>query len=435
MFVDEARIYLEAGRGGDGAVAFRREKYVPRGGPSGGDGGHGGDVVLRVDAGLSTLMDFRQKTHFRAQPGDSGGPSNRFGRQGEDLVIRVPPGTMVMTEDGGLLADLTTPDQEYVAARGGRGGRGNARFASSTHRVPRMAERGQPGEAFWIRLELTLLADVGLVGFPNAGKSTLISRVSAARPRVADYPFTTLVPNLGVVARWGEPFVIADVPGLIEGAHTGAGLGHAFLRHLKRTRFLLHLVDCSPLSGRDPIDDYETIRHELTAFSADLAGRPELVVGTKQDLTGADERLRALRRHLDVPVYGISAVTGHGVAELMHEVARVLRETPVPEAERPMPVVQLQVRGIEVSREDDGGWRLLGDAEERASMTQWGNLEAEEYLAEYLRRRGVGPLLRRAGVEDGSAVRIGPGVFIYGDGSLMPQAVAERLPGPTPPRR
>jgi GTP-binding protein len=435
MFVDEARIYLEAGRGGDGAVAFRREKYVPRGGPSGGDGGHGGDVVLRVDAGLSTLMDFRQKTHFRAQPGDSGGPSNRFGRQGEDLVIRVPPGTMVMTEDGGLLADLTTPDQEYVAARGGRGGRGNARFASSTHRVPRMAERGQPGQALWIRLELTLLADVGLVGFPNAGKSTLISRVSAARPRVADYPFTTLVPNLGVVARWGEPFVIADVPGLIEGAHTGAGLGHAFLRHLKRTRFLLHLVDCSPLSGRDPIDDYETIRHELTAFSADLAGRPELVVGTKQDLTGADERLQALRRHLDVPVYGISAVTGHGVAELMNEVARVLRETPVPEAERPMPVVQLQVRGIEVSREDDGGWRLLGDAEERASMTQWGNLEAEEYLAEYLRRRGVGPLLRRAGVEDGSAVRIGPGVFIYGDGSLMPQAVAERLPGPTPPRR
>ncbi|MGC8489248.1 MAG: Obg family GTPase CgtA, partial [Clostridia bacterium] len=342
---------------------------------------------------------------------------------------------MVMTEDGGLLADLTTPDQEYVAARGGRGGRGNARFASSTHRVPRMAERGQPGEALWIRLELTLLADVGLVGFPNAGKSTLISRVSAARPRVADYPFTTLVPNLGVVARWGEPFVIADVPGLIEGAHTGAGLGHAFLRHLKRTRFLLHLVDCSPLSGRDPIDDYETIRHELTAFSADLARRPELVVGTKQDLTGADERLQALRRHLDVPVYGISAVTGHGVAELMNEVARILRETPVPEAERPMPVVQLQVRGIEVSREDDGGWRLLGDAEQRASMTQWGNLEAEEYLAEYLRRRGVGPLLRRAGVEDGSAVRIGPGVFIYGDGSLMPQAVAERLPGPTPPRR
>lgn len=435
MFVDEARIHLEAGRGGDGAVAFRREKYVPRGGPSGGDGGKGGDIILRVDPGLSTLMDFRQKTQFRAQPGENGGTSNRFGRQGEDLVIPLPPGTMVMTDDGRLLADLTTPDQEFVAARGGRGGRGNARFASSTHRVPRMAERGHPGEEAWIRLELTLLADVGLVGFPNAGKSTLISRVSAARPRVADYPFTTLVPNLGVVARFGEPFVIADVPGLIEGAHEGAGLGHAFLRHLKRTRILLHLVDCSPLSGRDPRQDYETIRRELTAFSPELAGRPEIVVGTKQDLTDAEERLFELRTRLAVPVHGISAVTGEGVSDLMAEVARVLRETPIPEAERPLPVVETRIRGVEVAREDDGSWRLLGDADERASMTQWGNLEAEEYLAEYLRRRGVGPLLRRAGVEEGSEVRVGPGAFIYTEGSLMPAVLWDRLRSAPPPRR
>ncbi|MCL5967077.1 MAG: GTPase ObgE [Firmicutes bacterium] len=433
MFVDEARIRIEAGRGGDGAVAFRREKYVPRGGPSGGDGGKGGDVVLRVDAGLSTLMDFRHETQFRAPSGDSGGPSNRSGRQGEDLYIAVPPGTMVMTDDGRLLADLTTPGQTYVAARGGRGGRGNARFASSTHRVPRMAERGQPGEELFIRLELTLLADVGLVGFPNAGKSTLISRVSAARPRVADYPFTTLVPNLGVVARYGAPFVIADVPGLIEGAHEGAGLGHAFLRHLKRTRLLLHLVDCSPFSGRDPVADYETIRGELEAFSTTLRERPEIVVGTKQDLTGAHDRLLALRERLAVPVFGISAVTGQGVAELMGETARRLREIPVPETDLPMPVVEPRVRGLEVAR-DDGAWRLLGDAEERASMTQWGNLEAEEYLAEYLRRRGAGPLLRRAGVEDGARVQVGPGLFIYAEGSLMPERLWDRLQEEASPR-
>jgi GTP-binding protein len=433
VFVDEARIRIEAGRGGDGAVAFRREKYVPRGGPSGGDGGKGGDVVLKVDAGLSTLMDFRHETQFRAPAGDPGGPSDRSGRQGEDLVIPVPPGTMVMTDDGRLLADLTTPGQTYVAARAGRGGRGNARFASSTHRVPRMAERGQPGEELFIRLELTLLADVGLVGFPNAGKSTLISRVSAARPRVADYPFTTLVPNLGVVARYGEPFVIADVPGLIEGAHEGAGLGHAFLRHLKRTRLLLHLVDCSPLSGRDPVNDYETIRGELHAFSATLEQQPEIVVATKQDLTGADEGLKALRDHLDVPVFAISAVTGQGVAELMGETARRLREIPAPAADLPMPVVEPRVRGLEVAQ-DEGLWRLLGDAEERASMTQWGNLEAEEYLAEYLRRRGAGPLLRRAGVEEGAKVQVGPGLFVYTEGALMPEILWNRLQEETAPR-
>src|SRR5579875_603379 len=435
MFVDEARIHLEAGRGGAGVVASRREKYVPRGGPSGGDGGKGGDVILKVDSGLSTLMDFRQKTHFKPTAGENGGPANRLGRQCEDLAIVVPPGTLVMTDDGRLLADLTAPGQQYVAARGGRGGRGNARFASSTHRTPRMAERGQPGEALWIRLELTLLADVGLVGFPNAGKSTLISRVSAARPRVADYPFTTLVPNLGVVARYGEPFVIADVPGLVEGAHRGAGLGHAFLRHLKRTRLLLHLVDCSPLSDRDPVADYETIRRELTAFSPDLAARPEIVVATKQDLTGAEERLRALRKRLRAPIHGISAVTGQGVAELMADVAETLRATPMPEPPRPLPVVETRMRGLEVAHEDDGGWRLLGDAEERASMTQWGNLEAEQYLAEYLRRRGVGPLLRRAGVEEGAEVRVGPGVFIYTDGSLTPGTLPDRTGGASPPRR
>lgn len=433
MFVDEARIYLEAGRGGDGAVAFRREKYVPQGGPSGGDGGRGGDIVLRVDSGLSTLMDFRQKTHFRAAHGEAGGASNRSGRHGPDLIIAVPPGTMVLTEDGRLLADLTAPGQEEVLARGGRGGRGNARFASSTHRVPRIAERGQPGEQLWVRLELTLLADVGLVGYPNAGKSTLISRVSQSRPRVADYPFTTLVPNLGVVAQYGAPFVIADVPGLIEGAHRGAGLGHTFLRHLKRTRLLLHLVDCSPLTGRDPVADYHAIRRELEAFSEELAARPEMVVATKQDLTGAAQGWEALAEQLEVPVYAVSAVTGQGVAELMGAVATRLQAMPPPAVERPLPVIRPRVRGLELAREDDGAWRLLGDAEERAAMTQWGSREAEEYLAEYLRRRGVGPMLRRAGLEDGTTVRIGPGVLVYGEGTLWPPSQWERAPHLAPP--
>jgi GTP-binding protein len=426
VFVDEARIYLEAGRGGDGAVAFRREKYVPRGGPSGGDGGKGGDIIFRVDPGLSTLMDFRHQTHFRAAHGESGGPSNRTGRSGADLVIPVPPGTMVWSETGELLADLTHPGQTEVLARGGRGGRGNARFASSTHRVPRMAERGQPGEQRWVRLELTLLADVGLVGYPNAGKSTLISRISQARPRVADYPFTTLVPHLGVVTGYGPPFVVADVPGLIEGAHRGAGLGITFLRHLKRTRLLLHLVDCSPATGRDPVADYQAIRRELGAFSADLAARPEIVVATKQDLPEAREAYEGLRMALPGPVYPISAVTGEGVGALMRAVATMLQRTPAPEAAHPLPVVRPRVRGLTVGRTEDGGWRLGGDVEDRAAMTQWGNLEAEEYLAEYLRRRGAPAVLAREGVPEGAAVQVGPGQLIFGEETLWPAALWER---------
>jgi GTP-binding protein len=421
VFIDEARIYLEAGQGGNGAISFRREKFVPNGGPAGGDGGDGGDIIFEVDSGLSTLMDFRHQRHYRAPAGENGGNNNCYGRAGESIVIRVPPGTLVYHDDDGrLLADLVDPGQRQVIAKGGRGGRGNSHFVSSVHRVPRIAERGQPGEGLWVRLELNLLADVGLVGFPNAGKSTLISRISSARPRIADYPFTTLVPNLGVVTTYGDTFVVADVPGLIEGAHTGLGLGHAFLRHLKRTRVLLHLVDMDPMTTRDPLIDYRIIEHELNAFSPDLAARPRLVVATKADLEGTAERIQQLATALaPLPVYSLSAVTGHGLDELMWALRAVLDRTPKPKSEPDTTtVLKPTVHGFDLVA-DEEGVRLIGDVEERAAMTYWGNVEAEEYFAEYLRRRGVPQLLRRREVETGTAVLIGEGRLLWREGELI----------------
>lgn len=419
MFIDEARIYVEGGRGGNGAIAFRREKYVPNGGPAGGDGGRGGDVVLVVESGLSTLMDFRHRRQFRAPGGEPGGNNNRYGKSGEDVVVRVPPGTLVFDDERGqLIADLTEPGERLVVAKGGRGGRGNSHFASSVHRAPRVAERGQPGEMRWLRLELNLLADVGLVGFPNAGKSTLVRTVSSARPRVADYPFTTLVPNLGVVTRYGEPFVMADVPGLIEGAHQGLGLGHTFLRHLQRTRLLLHLVDLDPLTARDPVTDYRIIEHELAAFSPALASRPRFVVGTKTDLAGSETRLEALREAIrPIPVWPLSAVTGEGLDALLWEVRKRLDQIPAPAREVPEMAVTPPVRGFELILEEEGA-RLRGDVEERAAMTYWGNHDAEEYFCEYLRRRGVPEALRREGVPDDTPVLVGEGRLRWQGGDL-----------------
>lgn len=425
MFIDEARIYLEAGRGGDGAVAFRREKYVPRGGPAGGDGGKGGDIIFVVDSGLNTLEDLRHRVHYRAESGTNGGNSKRSGAQGADLEVRVPEGTMVLTDEGQLLADLTEAGQRLVVARGGRGGKGNARFASSTHRVPRVAERGQPGQSFWVKIELTLLADVGLVGFPNAGKSTLISRMSQARPRIADYPFTTLIPHLGVVTEYGDPFVMADVPGIIEGAHTGAGLGHAFLKHLSRTRLLVHLLDLSPMTRRDPVNDYRIIRHELEQFSPALAIRPEVVVANKMDLTEAAARYGEIQAALGQPVLGISAVTGLGIPELGRLLAERLQQMPPLVTDRPPAVVRPKVTGFQLTTEDDGALRLIGDLEERAEMTRWGSREAEEYLIEYLRRRGVTDALRRRGAVPGQTVRVGPGEFRWLDDDLVRLEEAE----------
>lgn len=427
MFVDEASIFVQAGNGGNGSVAFRREKFVPNGGPAGGDGGRGGDVIFVVDSGLNTLTDFRQQRHFRAEHGDAGGTNRRHGSDGLDLVVKVPPGTLVKDEKGTVIADLTHPGESAVIAQGGRGGKGNVHFVSSTHRAPKVAERGEPGEAMWVSLELNLLADVGLVGFPNAGKSTLISAVSGARPKIADYPFTTLTPNLGVVTDYGDPFVMADVPGLIEGAHRGTGLGDTFLRHLRRTRLLVHLIDLNPDTGQDAVASYHAIVRELEAFSPDLAAKPVIVVGTKRDLPGSDAVLTALDEALaPQPVRAISAVTGLGMSELMWAVRRLLDEMPIPEILVPEPVEHPPTRGFRVIVEESNRVRIVGDVEQRASMTLWGQADAERYFCEYLRRRGVVQALRRARVANNAAVWIGDGLLFFRDDDITGELLDDR---------
>jgi GTP-binding protein len=329
MFVDEVRIHVTAGRGGDGVVSFRREKYVPHGGPDGGDGGHGGNVIIVASQRLTTLLDLRYQQRYRAEAGRPGEGSNRHGRTGADVTITVPVGTLVLDDETGeTVADLTQDGQRAVVAHGGRGGRGNSHFATPTNHVPTHAEQGTPAEDRWLRLELRLLADVGLVGFPNAGKSTLIAAVSSARPKIADYPFTTLVPNLGVVA-WAEDrsFVLADIPGLIEGAHAGKGLGFQFLRHIERTTFLLHLVDISEWATDDPINSFEVMRRELATYSPTLESKPFAVVGTKLDIMGSGERLQRLEnycREHGLPFFAISAAAGQGLGSLMSFVGKQL---------------------------------------------------------------------------------------------------------------
>jgi GTPase len=330
-FVDEVRIHVKAGDGGDGAVAWRREKFIPRGGPAGGDGGNGGDVVLVVDPQLSTLLDYRYVREHKARNGEKGGGSDMNGKDGATLELRIPPGTVVKdAASGELIADLGTPDERFVIAKGGRGGLGNMNFASSTNQAPRYAEDGTEGEEKDLVLELKLLADVGIVGYPNAGKSTLISRISRARPKIADYPFTTLVPNLGVVGWRGRSFVVADIPGLIEGAHAGAGLGHQFLRHVERCRVLVHLVEgANPEPGREPKADFDAINRELELYSAELAKKPQIVAVTKVDVPearAAGEKFRKLlgRRKKPIEVHLVSAVTGDGLDALLDAVGRVL---------------------------------------------------------------------------------------------------------------
>ena len=338
MFVDEIDIFVKGGDGGAGCVSFRREKYVPRGGPDGGDGGAGASVWLEADPALTTLLDYHYQRHYHAERGQHGQGANRHGASGKDLVLRVPLGTLVTERDtGARLGDLTVPGQRVLAVRGASGGRGNARFATSTNQAPRRADLGRPGSERWLHLELKLLADVGVIGFPNAGKSTLVSRLSAARPKIADYPFTTLAPTLGIVRVDAErAFVIADLPGLIPGAAGGRGLGHQFLRHTERTRLLVHLLDLDPLSGRDPLEDLDAINRELRAYSAALAERPQLVVANKADLLEARDAGRAaaaalerLERHCaahGLELHVISAVTGRGLPELVRAIAARLAE-------------------------------------------------------------------------------------------------------------
>ncbi len=415
MFLDQVRLWLRAGDGGAGAVTFRREAHVPRGGPDGGDGGRGGSIRLRVDPGQTTLRDFRFKHHFRATAGGRGEGARRHGRSGEDLVLDVPPGTAIYDDaSGSLLADLVATGQSVVAVRGGRGGLGNSHFATPTHQAPRHAQKGEPGEERWVRLELRLIADVGLVGLPNAGKSTLLAALTAARPKIAEYPFTTLEPNLGVLElEDGRRPTIADVPGLIEGASEGAGLGHAFLRHVERTRVLVQVVDGA---ARDPAWDFEVIRDELAAHDSALLAKPTLVAFNKLDLPAAAEawpRFRTARERDGLATVGIAAASGLGLPELTDHLAALLPEAAALEAPRePAGVVVHRLEPedtpVAVSREADGAFRVRGRRIERlADRVDFTLEESVARLQRDLERLGVDAALRRAGVRDGDLVRIG----------------------------
>ena len=424
MFLDEVKIWLRAGDGGAGAATFRHEAHVPRGGPDGGDGGRGGSIHIRVDPGQTTLHDFRYRHHFRATPGGRGEGARRHGKAGHDLVLDVPPGTAVFDDaTGELLADLVATDQTALAARGGRGGLGNTHYATSTHQSPKHAQKGEPGEERWVRLELRLIADIGLVGLPNAGKSTLLAAVTAARPKIADYPFTTLEPNLGVmdlaagdgahgVADERRP-TIADVPGLIEGASGGAGLGHAFLRHVERTRVLVHVVDGS---DRDPEWDFDVIRAELRAHDPALLDKPTLVAFNKVDLPSAADAwpaFRQARARDGLPVVAISAATGEGIGRLRAALAELLppaEELGVPPEPAGVVVHRIDAAPdrVSVSLDADGGFRVAGKRIERlASQTDFEIEESAERFQRSLERSGADAELRRAGIRPGDTVRVG----------------------------
>ena len=418
MFVDHAKIWVQAGKGGNGIVAFRREKYIPKGGPAGGSGGRGGSIIFQADSGLTTLLDFRYQQHYKGDPGEPGGGSHKHGKDGSDLRIKVPVGAVVYEEGvSAPIADLVEPGQEFVLAKGGRGGRGNAVFANSTRQAPRFAENGEPGEEKRILLELKLLADVGLVGYPNVGKSTLVSACSAARPKIADYPFTTLVPNLGMVRVDEKSFVMADIPGLIEGAHEGLGLGHQFLRHIERTRVILHVLDVSGTTGRDPLDDYRIIRHELAAYNERLSSLPQLIVLNKTDVTVADEIANDVEAALSrdgLTVHRISAVTRQGLDPLLYAAVELLEQHPAPPTlHEPVDMTvftynEQNDRKVEVHREADGAYRIEGAGiERRVAMTDMQNEEGVRRLHRQLVKLGIEQALRAAGIEEGDTVRVG----------------------------
>ncbi|EHQ91778.1 GTPase ObgE [Desulfosporosinus youngiae] len=414
MFYDQAKIYVKGGDGGAGAVAFRREKYVPEGGPSGGDGGRGGNVVFMGDEGLRTLVDFRYKRHYKGDRGEHGQSKNMSGRGGADIVLRIPVGTVVFDDGTGeTIADITEHGQRVVVAAGGRGGRGNARFMSNTNKAPTIAENGEPGVERWLRLELKLLADVGLVGFPNVGKSTIISKVSAAKPKIADYHFTTLVPNLGVVdIEDGESFVMADIPGLIEGAHTGAGLGHEFLRHTERTRLILHVLDISGSEERDPLEDLRIIQDELSLYSPALAERPVIIVANKIDIPGAEEHLQRLKNEVGDrhEIFAVSAATGEGLETLIYHIAQVLPDIPAPKivslpAEHRVTKAETGKR-FEI-RKEEGLFIIEGaEIEKHVKMTFFDQEDSIYRFQNILKVMGVDDALREEGIKEGDQVEI-----------------------------
>lgn len=417
MFVDRAKIIIKAGKGGNGMVSFRREKYVPDGGPDGGNGGRGGDVIIKVDSGMRTLMDFRYKTKYEGENGGDGGKKKCTGKDGEHLIIKVPPGTLVRDlKTGMVLADLMDHDAQTVVARGGRGGRGNTEFKNPTRQAPSFAEAGFKGEEREIELELKMIADVGLVGYPNVGKSTLLSVVTKAKPKIANYHFTTITPNLGVVeVIKGKSFVMADIPGLIEGASEGVGLGHDFLRHVERTRLLIHVVDVSGVEGRDPIADFEQINLELKLYNEKLASRPMIVVGNKMDMVYDDAQLEAFKAHIakyDLPLFLISAATQEGLDGVMRFVTEKLDEIPVEDLVQLVDVDALEAMEannpfeIIITPEEDV-YVLSGEGIERLMYsTNFDDYESLRRFEGYLRKRDVFKRLREMGIEEGQTVRI-----------------------------
>ena len=422
MFVDKVRITVAGGRGGDGAVAFHREKYIAAGGPDGGDGGHGGSVILRVNDNMSTLLDFRYKRKYVAQAGVNGQGSNRHGKRGESLIIQVPRGTVVRdAETNAIIVDMST-GEDFVIAKGGRGGWGNAHFATPTRQVPRFAKQGTPGQSRDIIMELKLLADVGLVGFPNVGKSTLLSVTSNARPKIANYHFTTLYPNLGVIyVQEGVSFVMADIPGIIEGAAEGAGLGHDFLRHIDRCRLLVHVVDVSGSEARDPVEDFDAICEELKNYSVDLSNRPMIVAANKTDLMMPEsDNLERLRAHVEAKgyeLYEISAGTTQGTRQLMQVVAEKLRTLPpvtIYEPEYVVPMVQTGDYGEFDIQHENNVWLVSGMWIERmVGNINFDDYESRNYFDQLLRKSGLFAKLEEMGIQDGDVVSIDDLEFEY----------------------
>ncbi|MFB0844323.1 GTPase ObgE [Paenibacillus oleatilyticus] len=429
MFVDKAKIYVKGGDGGDGLVAFRREKYVPEGGPAGGDGGDGGDVIFRVDEGLRTLVDFRYQKHFKAQRGEKGRNKSQHGANADDMIVRVPPGTVVIDDDTQeIIADLTRHGQQVVVAKGGRGGRGNTRFATPNNPAPEIAENGEEGVERWVVLELKVMADVGLVGFPSVGKSTLLSVVSGAKPKIGAYHFTTLTPNLGVVdVGDGRSFVMADLPGLIEGAHEGVGLGHEFLRHVERTRIIVHVVDMAATEGRDPFEDWAKINDELKLYNAKLEERPQIVAANKMDMPDAEEQLAEFKRKLaeigkELDIYPISALSRTGVQELLYKVADKLETIPeMPMVEELVELSERKVYRLETEEDEDFTIRRENDVfvvdspsiEKLIKRTNFSTHESVMRFARILRKKGVDQALRERGAKDGQTIRIGDFEFEF----------------------
>ncbi|QUH20503.1 GTPase ObgE [Alkaliphilus sp. B6464] len=427
MFIDKAKIYLKAGKGGDGAVAFRREIYVPAGGPAGGDGGKGGDIIFKVDEGMRTLMDFRYQKHYTATNGEDGKNKNMYGKDGEDLILMVPPGTIVREEKTGeVIADLTINNDEVVVARGGKGGKGNSHFKTAVRQAPRFAIGGERGQEFTVILELKLIADVGLVGFPNVGKSTFLSVVTSAKPKIANYHFTTLTPNLGVVrTKYGDSFVLADIPGLIEGAHEGTGLGHEFLRHVERTKLLIHVLDVAGLEDRDPLEDFEKINQELYLYNEKLAEKPQVVAANKTDIPGADinfEKLKSTLNERGIEVFPISAATSRGLDELLNYVSKrlkeleLLQEETVVEEEKVYRYQEMEDKYHFTVTKDDDVYVVEGRFIERlVNSTNFDDIDSLSYFQKVLRNRGVIDKLKDAGVSEGDLVKMYSVEFEYFD--------------------